>query len=393
LIAAVWILAKSAGVPPWPAAVASLSPFVAIASLLATRAIQGMTWLGLVVAVIALVRRRWFCRWVCPTGLCADGAGMLGLRLRRRRARPPALGRRGLRLPALGRWALLLTLGGACAGYPLLLWLDPLAIFSSPFGAFRARGAAAAAWSAALMTSVLLASLILPGAWCGRLCPLGSLQDLLAGAARGARRMLARSRGDEAARPRSGLPRRVVVGGIAGLLWAAGTRWARGAAPRPLRPPGAAGEDRFTGLCIRCGNCARACPASIIQPDLGEHGLAGFLAPKLEFKGDYCREDCTLCTEVCPSGAIVRVKPEDKARARIGLPRVDMRSCWLGEDRECSACRNQCPYDAIRYVFSEAEYTLTPRVDPEKCPGCGACEAACPATPAKAIVVVPCFRA
>jgi len=77
-----------------------------------------------------------------------------------------------------------------------------------------------------------------------------------------------------------------------------------------------------------------------------------------------------------------------KARTRIGLARVDMQLCLLGEDRECSACMRWCPYSAIRYVFSEEEYTLVPRIDADKCNGCGACEAACPTSPQKAIKVL-----
>jgi ferredoxin len=36
-----------------------------------------------------------------------------------------------------------------------------------------------------------------------------------------------------------------------------------------------------------------------------------------------------------------------------------------------------------------AGYTLTPQIDPNRCNGCGACEAACPTSPQKAIVVLP----
>ncbi len=61
-----------------------------------------------------MVRRRWFCRWVCPTGLCADGASRVGLKL----------GLRGTRLPAVGTWIAIVTLGGACLGYPIFAWLE-----------------------------------------------------------------------------------------------------------------------------------------------------------------------------------------------------------------------------------------------------------------------------
>jgi len=145
----------------------------------------------------------------------------------------------------------------------------------------------------------------------------------------------------------------------------------------------------FAGLCTRCGNCAHVCPSGIVERDLGDGGWATFLTPVLKFHNDYCREDCVRCTEACPSGALSRVFRVKKEFIRLGLPRVDMSLCLLGEDRECSLCRSRCPYGAIRYVFSETEYTLTPQVDPNQCNGCGACEAACPTSPRKAIVVVP----
>jgi ferredoxin-type protein NapF len=308
-----------------------------------------------------------------------DGASRLGRRL----------GRRCVGFPNLGPWIVVATWGGACLGTPLFLWLDPLARFT---GAFSPGGyglqtgpiLAIAAFLAMLVLSVLWAN-----AWCARVCPLGACQDLLFSLSRFCRCRLGRRR--VAAPPDLGVPvpRRILLGAAAGAAWAGTTRLLGSTRPPPLRPPGAVAESAFRGLCTRCGNCLRVCPSGVIEQDLGSSGWAGFLTPVLQFRKGHCREDCVRCTQVCPSGALERVPLAKKADVRLGLPRVDMSLCLLGEDRECSLCRSRCPYGAIRYVFCESDYTLTPQVDPDRCNGCGACEAACPTKPKKAIVVVP----
>ena len=381
--------------------VPALSPWVAAASLLATRTLRGSAVVGLLVGAIALVSRRWFCRWACPSGLCADAAGRLGRRL----------GCRCRRVPPLGPWIAVATLAGACLGYPLLLWLDPLAIFSGFVNACGSYAGPAAWWCAVGLPAVLLVSVLLPGAWCARICPLGAVQDLvfrlggpdnLLSGCRRHKRFPQEPR--DAARPgptscpghpavrdagvhRTG--RRLIVGAAAGMLWAAATRHFRSTVACPLRPPGAIDPWNFVGACTRCGNCIRACPARILGPDLAARDVAGILAPVLRFQQDYCREGCTRCMDVCPSGALRQLSAAGKRRQPIGLPRVNMSVCLLGDDRECAVCRNCCPLDAITLVFSPADYVLTPRIDPQKCSGCGACECACPTSPRKAIVVEP----
>jgi ferredoxin-type protein NapF len=369
--------------PAWPwdgavLAVPSVSPYTAIVSAVATRAITLSTLLAAPVLLVVLVRRRWFCRYACPTGLLVDLAG----RLRRRS------GAARTRLLPLGQWLALLTVGGACLGYPLFLWLDPLAIFTGFFNAWG-RDLDWAGWlCAALLPVVLAMGLLWPGLWCSRLCPLGATQDLLASLSR---RVGRRDTGTAAAQPGWPLARRVLLaaglGAVGGAWMIRGTILGR---RKPLRPPGAAEESQFAGLCERCGNCARVCPTRILRPDVGQFGAESFLTPLVHYEDGYCLETCRRCTHVCPSGALRRLAAEDKPQVTIGLPRVDMSVCLLGEDRECAICRRACPYEAIKMVFSEIDYLTTPQIDPQRCNGCGACQVKCPTTPTKAIVVYPC---
>ena len=380
-IVAVLLTWFAVGGAAWLVYIGALSPFVALSGLLADRTFHAWAWPGLLIGVAVLFRHRLFCRWLCPLGLCADAVSAAGKRL----------GSRPARCPAVGRWIVWLTVGGAILGWPLLLWLDPLAIWSN--GALLGRiGDGAAVWLPALGLLIVLAiSAIRPHLWCRKICPLGALQDQTASATRSARSAIFKA--DRNNTEKSNCPR-MSRRGVLGIAAGAGAAWligpGRSEVRAVLRPPGARDESRFVGLCTRCGNCLRVCPSRIIRRDMAEGGAVSLFTPVLRFDADYCREDCTLCTQVCPSGAIMPLSVKAKADMQIGLPAVDMNICLLGDDRECSACMRWCPYDAIRYVFSEAEYTLIPHIDQHKCTGCGACEAACPTKPKKAIVVERC---
>ena len=373
--------------------VPALSSFVAVASILATRAIRPILIPGLIAGIVALFRHRWFCRWVCPAGLCLDGASSLGRRLKRKPCQTMSI----------GRWLFALTLGGAILGYPLFLWCDPLALFSGLFLLAEREQLLTGAVSFVVVMLLLFLSVLRPHIWCRGLCPLGAFQDLLSILPRSLRTTLKPKRrqptieepttDDSSLVPHSSslvlsghpVARRTVLGLLLGAVSAGIVRLTTRKVSQPLRPPGAIDELTFSGLCTRCGNCLRSCPHGIIRRETGRHGVAGILTPVLTFDEDYCREDCVRCTRVCPSGALVGVDPDDKPDVHIGLARVDMNICLLGEDRECSACMRWCPYNAIRYVFSEAEYTLVPVIDATRCNGCGACEVACPTSPDKAI--------
>lgn len=382
----------------------SLSPYVLICSVVATRTLGLVTLIGLPMLVLVLAHRRCFCKYGCPVGLLTEYTG----RLRRKKGRDPvfqigptvarsdgATQRRKrfsfsvpvAKLPPVGRWAALLTFGGALFGYPFLLWLDPLAIFHGVFTLSHDPSSMAGQVSAVLLGVVLSISLLLPGAWCTRLCPLGATQDLLAMPQRLFRRK-ASTTGETSTEKKSLLSRRSAFSAALGAVCVGlGGRWAPAASARTardrsplLRPPGSLDEGRFAGSCIRCGNCIRACPSGIIQPDLGSEGIAGFLAPKVSFDDEYCREDCHRCTQVCPSGAIAQLTLEEKNNAPIGLARLEKEICLLWYEGECDFCKKVCPFGAISTPWDPELYLALPVVDTDKCPGCGACEFMCPGT-------------
>ncbi|MCP5526313.1 MAG: 4Fe-4S binding protein [Verrucomicrobiales bacterium] len=362
----------------------ALSPFIATASGISVRTVGILAGLAIPVVVLAGVVPRWFCRHACPTGLLLDGA---------QRLRSPAP-RRGKGWPPVGRWLLLLTLGGACVGYPLFLWLDPLAIFNGFLNAWR-RPLAVGALLGGLGLPLLLAlEIAAPALWCRRLCPLGATQDFLFAGRRFLRRPRRGGKGRDVREASPNLGRRWFLAGASAAMGAFAARVARGGDRTALlRPPGALGQGRFTGVCVRCGNCAQVCPAKIIKPDVGPGGLAGLLAPRLRFDRDYCRADCCLCGRVCPSGAIARLPLPAKRRQVIGLAVVNLDSCLLAQGRECTACLRKCPFEALEMVSSDGGFSNEPRVIAVRCTGCGACEVVCPAEPLRAITVQPSARA
>jgi ferredoxin-type protein NapF len=376
-----WLVLVAAVVLAWPlrsdsstaVILPATSPFIAVASALSVRALGVLALLALPVVVMVGCFPRWFCRYGCPVGLVQERVA----RLR------PMAGQSWRKWPAVGHWLALLTLGGAVLGYPLFLWLDPLAIFNGFLNGWRQPVALATLLTGLGLPLLLLLELAIPRLWCRRLCPLGAAQDLLATP----RRLIRRQARAGAAVAAASRGRRGVLVALAGAAGAATLQRVRGQTPPPLRPPGAVDEARFTGVCVRCGNCAQVCPAKIIQPDLGASDVAGFLAPRLRFGVDYCREDCQRCTEVCPSGAIERLALAEKRQRVIGLAVLDANLCLLAQGRECTACIQKCPYHAIAMRSTDGGFSNEPAVIRDRCNGCGACVAVCPTRPIRAMQV------
>ena len=369
----------------WSVVVPALSPLAAAALVLSTWTLPAFAVLGLVLALVACWRHRWFCHWVCPTGYCADGATWLGRRCGRRLRRVPTIG------PALA----LITLAGACLGYPVLLWMDPLALLSSAIGPLPDRPGAVLSWGSLGFVLIVAISMWWPHAWCARLCPLGGLQDVLTptgqSLVRIVQRCLPRSRAMARERPGCCIgPATTLVPGRRGR---SGVGHMSGVVESRTRETAASAGCRGRREVLQPMSAMRELCTRVPRRNYsGRYGTVWHRRiPRalITYDTDYCRESCNQCTQVCPSGAISAVMLERKVQAAIGVPVVDMSVCLLGAGRECAVCRNRCPYAAIRLVFDEKEYTLTPEVDLTHCNGCGACQVACPTQPGKAIVVRP----
>jgi ferredoxin len=358
------------------------SSFITICTILAGGTIWVGSVLGLAFAVISLVRKRWFCRYICPVGLLLDAVS--GVKL------PGRIWWK--RSPPIGKYIVLLTAAGAILGYPLFLWMDPLAFLNNAFSVYKAADVLSAIVSLSGLVVLFLLTLTSGDFWCARICPLGATQDILGniGSFCGNFRKTNRTESRAKAAPGNAFAatRRVFIAVAAGLgcsLLAQKIGQAR-SGDAPLRPPGAIRENKFTGLCLRCGNCIRACPSKIIHPDRGQSGVLGFLSPVVWYETDYCKKECNACTTVCPSGALQRLSLERKNKYIIGKASVDTSLCLWGVS-ECHTCVPSCPYEAIKIQFNEEAYESFPGVDPAKCNGCGACEAVCPTGDLKAIKV------
>jgi MauM/NapG family ferredoxin protein len=168
--------------------------------------------------------------------------------------------------------------------------------------------------------------------------------------------------------------------------------------PTLIRPPGALIEEEFLKRCVRCGECMKVCLNNALHPTLFEAGLEGMFTPRLIPRLGYCEYYCTLCGQVCPTGAIRELNMEEKTKTRIGLAIIDKSRCLpysLGVN--CVVCEEVCPTPEKAIWLEEKEVVnrrgervtvKQPHVDPELCVGCGICEYKCPLTEKPAIFVI-----
>lgn len=155
----------------------------------------------------------------------------------------------------------------------------------------------------------------------------------------------------------------------------------------PVTPPGSLGLRHFTNRCTTCHLCVSACPTDVLQPSVSQFGLSGFQQPHMDYSTNYCNFECVICSEVCPTGAILSLTQEAKKTLQLGQVHLILENCVVyAELTACGSCSEHCPTQAVTMVPYLGELTL-PMIKPEICVGCGACEFACPVTPHKAIYV------
>ena len=160
----------------------------------------------------------------------------------------------------------------------------------------------------------------------------------------------------------------------------------------PVRPPGSVPEPDFLQMCIRCGECFKACPNNVLQSQGFDQGIEGLWTPIVNADWAGCESSCNACGQVCPTGAIRALPLAEKKTTRMGLAIVNETTCLPFADREaCQLCVDECNaagYEAIEFTRVHTEmdalgnplegsgYTA-PVVLADKCVGCGLCQTRC----------------
>ncbi len=160
-----------------------------------------------------------------------------------------------------------------------------------------------------------------------------------------------------------------------------------------LRPPGSLPEEEFIQRCIRCGNCMKVCPTNVLQPLPVTDGPGAAWTPVLDTRRGYCEYQCNLCGRVCPTDAIRELPLAQKQKVKIGYGVFNKKICIPhAKGENCIVCEEHCPVaeKAIRVKEGvvKGKRVMLPYVIPDLCIGCAICELKCPTTPDKGIVVI-----
>jgi ferredoxin len=155
-----------------------------------------------------------------------------------------------------------------------------------------------------------------------------------------------------------------------------------------VSPPGSQGIQHMKDKCVGCQLCVSICPGKVLQPSFLEYGFTGMMVPRMNYKIGFCNYECTKCSEVCPSGAILPLTRKEKKLTQIGKVHFERDHCIvITQEKSCGSCSEHCPTQAVHMIPYKGNLTL-PKTETEICIGCGACEHVCPVQPEIAIFVV-----
>jgi polyferredoxin len=168
--------------------------------------------------------------------------------------------------------------------------------------------------------------------------------------------------------------------------------WAKSTKPvditklTPITPPGSRSLKHFKRHCTACHLCVTHCPQQILKPAGFSYGIEYAFKPHMVFyEMAYCNFECTVCSEVCPNGAIEKLTTEEKKVTQVGIAQFTKDRCVVFTDNtSCGACSEHCPVQAVKMEPYVDGLTI-PHVYEELCIGCGGCESICPVRPLKAI--------
>ena len=155
----------------------------------------------------------------------------------------------------------------------------------------------------------------------------------------------------------------------------------------PLSPPGSGSAEHLLHHCTACHLCVAKCPSHILKPAFTEYGIGGIMQPRMDFEHGFCNYDCTLCSEVCPNNALMKLTKEEKHSLQMGKVTFVKENCVVFTDEtSCGACSEHCPTQAVKMIPYKNGLTI-PSINTDICVGCGGCEYICPARPFRAIYV------
>lgn len=342
-----------------------LSPFVMLNSVFILKSVVWLNGIAFVVLIASLWKKRWFCHQLCPVGWGCNMVSSCSVR-KKFSVR---------RIPPIGQWLAVLSLMAALVGFPSFALLDPMVVFNGFFTIFSQDITVAVLLSMLGLPVLLALHLLFPGLWCTRLCPLGGMLDMVPRL----NRPVGMSR-------KTGAQNRLFSDNRRRWFLASGTglavglivpKFLKATGKAPFRPPGSVEANLFNLLCLRCGSCIKTCPSEILFQRSEPGDPMTWMTPEISFKKGYCLENCNLCSQVCPSGAITLFSPKAKGQLPIGLAVVIPDNCLLLKHTECDRCKTACSYKAITIDTKNAFQTL-PLVEKNRCIGCGACAVICP---------------